>query len=252
MTPVSADALEPAPRGMGEFSRITGVFFEPKKTFQDIAARPRWIVPMLLIILFGLAFTITMSQHIGVDRMARQAMENNPRTAQMTPEQREQGVAIAAKFTQAALYIGPIIGAPLTFLVVGLVLWAIASGILSAGIKFGQVFAIACYAWLPKCIASVLGIVVMFLKNPDDFNTRNPIAFNPAAFMDPQTSSKFLYSIATSLDLFSIWVILLLAIGLKAAGGKRLSFGGALFAVLLPWGVIVLISAALAGAGLFG
>ena len=88
----------------------------------------------------------------------------------------------------------------------------------------------------------------MFLKSPDEFNLINPLAFNPAAFMDPINSSKFLYTLAMSLDLFTIWGILLTAIGLKAAAGKRLSFGGALFAVVLPWAILVLIGASVAGA----
>jgi hypothetical protein len=50
-----------------------------------------------------------------------------------------------------------------------------------------------------------------------------------------------------SFDLFTIWGILLTAVGLKAAAGKRLSFGGALFAVALPWAVLVLFGASMAG-----
>jgi hypothetical protein len=42
--------------------------------------------------------------------------------------------------------------------------------------------------------------------------------------------------------------MLLTAIGLKAAAGKRLSFGGALFAVALPWAFFLLIGASIAGA----
>jgi len=88
---------------------------------------------------------------------------------------------------------------------------------------------------------------VLFLKNPDEVNVQNALAFNPGAFMDPATSSKFLYSLATSLDLFSFWTILLMATGLKAAAGKKLSFGGALFAVVFPWAVYVLGKSAWTG-----
>ena len=56
MTPEVAQAPEPTPAGMGVFSRITGVFFEPGKTFEDIGRRPSWFVPLLLSILSGLAF----------------------------------------------------------------------------------------------------------------------------------------------------------------------------------------------------
>jgi hypothetical protein len=65
--------------------------------------------------------------------------------------------------------------------------------------------------------------------------------------MDPLTSSKFAYSLASSLDLFTIWMLVLIGIGLKAAGGKSLSTGGAMTAVFLPWIVWTLAKAGLTG-----
>jgi hypothetical protein len=109
------------------------------------------------------------------------------------------------------------------------------------------VFAVVCFAGLPMVIKFLLSIVVVFLKNPDDFNLQNPLAFNIAAFMDPLTSSKFLYTFATAFDAFAIWVVILTAIGLSAAAGrKKLSFGGALFAVLIPWVVFIGFGATMA------
>ena len=88
----------------------------------------------------------------------------------------------------------------------------------------------------PK-FAKALGIVVIFLKNPDQFNLMNPLAFNPAAFMDQKTASKFIYTLASGCDLFVIWVLILTVIGLKAAAGKKLSTGAAAVAVVLPGSV---------------
>jgi len=246
MTPENSPAVEPAPAGMGEFSRITGVFFDPKKTFEDIAKRPTWIVPLVLIMIAVLAVSMTMMQHIGAERIVRHGMEASSRAQQMTPEQREQAVAMGVKFASIMGYVFIVI-VPVIYVIMAAVLLGMASGILSAGIRFKQVFAVVCYASLTGVIQSILTIVVICLKNPDEFNSQNPLAFNPAAFMDPGTSSKFLYSLATSLDLFYIWTILLMAVGLKAAAGKKLSFGSALFAVVLPWAVYVLGKSALAG-----
>jgi hypothetical protein len=136
---------------------------------------------------------------------------------------------------------------PIYYLIVGGMLLGIVRGIMSAPVRFKQVFAIMCYASLPGLIFTVLAITVMLLKNPDDFNLQNPLVFNPGAFMDPQSTSKFLHSIASSLDLFTVWTILLIAVGLKAAGGRKLSFGGSLAAVALPWAIWVLVRASLAG-----
>jgi hypothetical protein len=230
---------------MGEFSRITGVFFDPKRTFEDIAKRPGWIVPVVLIMIAALAVSMTMSQRIGWERIVRHGMEASSRAQQMTPEQREQGVAMGVKIASVMGYVG-VIFVPLVYAIMAGVILGVASGILSAGVRFKQVFAVVCYASLATLVSSVLTIVVMYLKNPDEINVQNALAFNPGAFMDPD-KSKFLYSLATSLDLFSFWTILLMATGLKAAAGKKLTFGGALFAVVLPWAVYVLGKSAWAG-----
>jgi hypothetical protein len=248
MTPENAPAVEPEPAGMDEFSRLTGVFFEPGKTFADIAERPHFWVPLVLMIAASLAFTITISQRIGWDRVVRQQLE--PRMAQMSDQQREavsRTMDMQVKMASIFGYVGGILAVPISYLIVAGILLGIVRGIMSAPVRFKQVFAIMCYASLPGLIFTVLAIAVMFLKNPDEFNLQNPLVFNPGAFMDPQSPLKFLHSVANSLDLFTIWTILLVATGLKAAGGKKLSFGGALTAVALPWAILVLGRASLAG-----
>ena len=75
---------------------------------------------------------------------------------------------------------------------------------MSAPVRLKQVFAILCYASLPGVIMALLAIAVMFMKPPDDFNLQNPLVFNPGAFMDQATTSKFVYSLASAFDLFTL------------------------------------------------
>jgi len=231
---------------MGALSRIFGVFFEPGKTFKDIGERPNWLPPLLLIILFTVAFTYALGQHVGWDHIVRQQMENSPRTAQMTAEAKEQAIAAGTKFAAIAGYSTVVI-VPIMYVIMAAVLLGM-TAVMSGGLKFKQVFAVVCYSGMPGILFAVLGIVVMFLKKPEEFNVNNPLMFNVGAYLDPQSTSKFLYSLATSMDLFSFWMIALIAIGLKAAAGKKLSTGGAFTAVVLPWAVWVLAKSALAGA----
>lgn len=230
---------------MSEISRLTGVFFEPKKAFADIAARPRWIVPLLLMILFSFGITTLYSQKGVVRIAAEQQMAKSSQIQQMAPDQRDAAIERAMKFSTIISYAIPVL-IPVMYLIMAAVLWAIVSGILSAPIRFGQMFAIVTYAQLPGILMSILLAIELQIKPVADFNVQNPLMFNPGAFMDPQSSPKFLYSLAGSLDLFTIWILLLVATGIKAAAGKRISFGGALFAVLLPWAIIILGKAMLA------
>src|ERR1043165_8104716 len=48
MTPEPLSAEEPERNGLSEGSRLAGVFFEPTKTFDDVAARPHFWTPLIL------------------------------------------------------------------------------------------------------------------------------------------------------------------------------------------------------------
>ena len=233
---------------MGEFSRIVGVFFEPSKTFADIAQRPGWMVPLILTILVAMAFSMAVAQHIGWDRVVRHQFETNSRLQQMPQEQKDQAIALQVRIASVSAYAAPVIFVPLADIIMAAVLLGIAGGIMSGGMRFKQVFAVVCYSGLPGVISAILTVVVMFLKKPDDIDIQNPLAFNLGAFMDPATGSKFVHSLASSMDLFMIWTILLIATGLKAAAGKRLTFTGALVAVAVPWAILILAKSAIVGA----
>jgi hypothetical protein len=209
-------------------------------------------VPLLLIIAATVAFYVVYGQHIGWQTFVQDMMDNNARMQQqmqsLSPEQRAQSLAVQQKIYPIMYYVGPIFGLPLMYIVSSAILLGIASGMMSAGVRFKQIFAIECYAGLVGIVSKLLGIVVMFLKNPDQFNLMNPLAFNPGAFMDQKTASKFIYTLATGLDLFVIWTLILTAVGLKAAAGKRLSTAGTATAVILPYVVLLLLGATIAGA----
>ena len=237
---------------MSEWSRLLGVFFEPGKTFADIAERPRWLVPLLIGILSAVLLIYLFNRHVGWESSLQRAMDNNRFVQQLPPDQRQIAFDRQLRLMPVFSYLGAILGFPITLLLAAGLATVIIRGLLGTPIRFVQAFAAMAYAFLPRVIYAGLSISVMFLKNPDEFDLQNAFASNPGAFMDPQKSSRFLYTVASQLDVFSIWVILLAAVGLKAAGGKRLSFGGALFAVVLPWAVYVLIRGGLAAAGLGG
>ena len=239
MASEAVNAAEAGPPAMGEFSRLLGVFFEPKRTFGEIAARPSWLAPVLIVIVANILLIYLFNSHVGWEPYLHRLMDNNPQMQQLAPDVRQRVFERQLQMVPVFSYVGGVLFVPLAFLIGGGLILGIVKGLLGVPMRFGQMFA-------------GLSIVVMFLKKPEDFDIQNSFASNPGAFMDPDTSSKFLYTLASQMDVFSIWVMLLIATGLKAAGGKRISFGGALFSVLLPWVVFVLARAGLAAVGLGG
>jgi len=240
--PSSENAAPP----LGEVGRITGVFLDPKKAFADIVARPSWIVPVILLILIGLAFTYTYSTRIGWDRYVHQILDNNPRVQNLDPAARNQAFEMQRKIAPYTFTGGVIIGVPLMILIAAAVL-LLMTKIGGASLKLKQLFAIVAYAMLTGVVSGILAIVVMFLKNPDDFNMLNPLAFNLAAFLEPPpTTGKFVYALLKSFDLFTFWTIALEAVGISAAA-RKIPFSKALILVLAPWLIWTFVSSGLAG-----
>jgi hypothetical protein len=233
---VPSDDLQPA--GMSELSRIAGVFVQPRKAFSDIAAHADWSVPLLLLIVSGSAFNLMMGQGVFLQQMGK-----TPQLQQLPADQRDHLLAMAQTFLSIIPYFAPIV-ITIALLVIALVVWGVTSGILSAPVQFGRVFAIVTYAELPGVLKQILTAIVVQTKGAADINLQAPLASSLGAFMNPQTTSKFIYTVASGLDLFSLWIALLIAVGLKAAAGSKVSFGGALFAAVSPFALIVLLSAA--------
>ena len=108
----------------------------------------------------------------------------------MTPEQKAQQISVGSKVAPIFGYAAVIVGTPLFNLAVAGVLLGIAAGMMSAPIKFKQMFAIVCWSGVPSRISTVLIVVVLFLKSPEDFKSNNPLVFNPGAFLEPNMPSE--------------------------------------------------------------
>jgi predicted permease len=55
---------EPAPQ-VSSISRIFGVIFSPKPTFESIAQQPTWILPLILFSLLSIVTVFIFGQRVG-------------------------------------------------------------------------------------------------------------------------------------------------------------------------------------------
>jgi hypothetical protein len=107
--------------------------------------------------------------------------------------------------------------------------------------KFGDLFAVIYYAWLPEIFRAILGTIVIYSgMAPESFNIKNFAPTNLGAFLDPVETNKALYALATSVDALTIWRLVLLGIGVAIVAGTKRSTG--YIAVFGWWALFVLIS----------
>jgi len=238
---------EPPPLSkMSEPARLAGVFFSPGKAFADIARRPRWWIPVILSAILSTVYLNAFTQRVGWESVIRPAMEKNQSTQNMPVQQREQLIRTTAGLYKYVGYWSILISL-LSVFIIAVILMFLFDTMMSAGIGLKRMMAIVAYAFLPMMIYTALSMVVLFLKDPDEFNLQNPLMFNVGAYLSTDAPAA-LRSLGSSIDLFSLWVIVLLAIGISAAAHK-ISFGKALAGVALPWALYVCIKVGAAAAG---
>jgi Yip1 domain len=247
-TPVQPTAPEPAGPGLSEPQRLVNTFFAPSKTFIDIRRNASWWVPFLLISIFSVSFLMMIDKKVGFDQVARTMMASNKAIQQLGPEQQEQAISRAAVGLKVGEYGAPIF-VLIYILITAAVLMATFNFMMDAQVSFGQSMAIVTYGWLPGIITTILTIFTLSFGDPEGFRMENPVGTNPAHFMDPASMSKFVYSMLTSIDVISLWIIVLIGIGFAVTAKRKISTGAAIGTVAVWYFIAKVCGAAFASLG---
>lgn len=230
--------LEAAPR-LSEGARIINTFVAPSKTFTDLRRSAAWWGPFLLMVIVSTIFVYTAGQKIGFRKIMENQMQAQPRAQarleSLPADQRERQMDAGAKFTGVISYCFPII-LLIMWLIIATAMFATFKVAAGAQVSFGISLAIVIYAALPLTLKTVLGIVsVLAGINPDSFSFQNPIATNPGYFLNP-ADGVFMYGVATALDVFMIWTLVLTAIGFTCVSKVK---KGTAFAIVFGWWAIL-------------
>ena len=77
---------------------------------------------------------------------------------------------------------------------------------------------VTAYAYTIRVVEVVLNGVQALLMDPASMTSRFKLTLGVARFLDPDTASPVLLAIVGRLDVFTLWLTLLLAIGLAVTG----------------------------------
>ena len=238
-TPTPMPEAQAQPQAaISPFGRIVGVFFSPKVTFEDIARKPGWVAPILLTTVLSIISVTALNQRMNWRDYIIQQMDKNPRAAQLSADQKQQQADMAVKFTVGFVYASGLL-VPICFaLLVGLVMWGAYNLLAGAGARFSQAFSIVAHAGLVGLVSTPLFLLVLFLKPPGTIDPENPLATNLAALL-PEDSAKWLFALCKSIDVLSLWTLILIAIGFAAVNPKKLKGAKSFTTAFTVWAVFV-------------
>ena len=245
------------PARLGPFARLTGTLFSPGETFVDINRKPTIIAPLLIAIVTVVAGAFFFQWWVNPDwdTIMRNTIKRQmaARNQTLTEEQMSQQVAFAKGFAK----FGPVIGAVVTPL-----FYAIIAGVFALGMMFIQakstfkkILSVVYWSWAATgLVLAIVTIASLLVKDEASRRSIDPtqsagiLPTNLASFL-PSDMSAVIKTVAGSIDLFTIWFLILVTIGLAAiAGSKKITTGKTATVVFGFWVVYVLLKVGWAAA----
>ncbi len=223
----------------GAIARVPGALFSPTKTFESIARRPTWLVPLLLWTIFSVAITAVILPRVDYEKVIRASMEKRGQTV---PEERLQSIVETQKKIAPMIYGGIAVVTPaIISLLVALVFWG-AFKAFGWDATFKQAFGVTTHAFLPGIFASLLLLPLLLRQETVDPQNLGDLLRSNLGFL-VDSSSKMLHSLLQSIDFFSFWSLALLVIGFAAAA--KISRKSAAGVIVTIWFLFVVGKAGL-------
>ena len=237
-TAVSPAAPEPQ-ASLGPFARVIGVLFNPRATFEDIVRKPSWLLPFVIYLVLVVLVCVSLNMRMNWREYVSQQIEKSSQASQLSADQKEQRIEGGAKLAPVFTYVFGL-GFQLIF-VFGMtfIMWGAYSLLGGISTNFSTAIGITAHAFLTGLISSPLFLAILYLKPAGTVDLENPVAANLAAIL-PDDSAKWLFALCKSIDLFSIWTLILLAIGFAAVNPRKLKGAKAYTVAFSVWAAFVL------------
>lgn len=215
---------------VSQWEDYVDILYAPSQVFARRENGNFW-VPLLVVSFFFAILWFASTRVLGpvfeaeFDRQLLRIVEQNP---QVEPEQIESGRALA----QQIQLFGAIFIVPSIVVLVGIALWLVGK-VFEAKQTLRSALVVAAFAYFPRVLEQAVGIIEGLFRDMHDVDGRNRLTWGVGRFLDPDTVSPELLAVASRIDVFTIWVTVLLAIGLAVTG--RISRQRAALAGVMMW-----------------
>ncbi len=231
-----------AKKEMGFFEKLAGIFISPRETFETLDRKPTWLVPFLIITAVVLVMTV-LTRDIGMqDMMARFEASDMPQEQIDRIVEQSQGPVRYIQMAAIPLFM---IAAWCFF--AGILLFT-GNTILGGKSTFKKMLSMVSWASLIGVLSSVIHTALIITKG----TTQGVTTSLALLLADPEPGAKpsFLFRLLSKFDVFTIWEMVLWAIGTSVLYRFSMKKSAGMVAVL--WVLWVIISVTVGGLFHFG
>lgn len=218
MTTELSDNANPPSAGAGQsaFKTLAGMFYEPTRSFMAIKEKSMLALPLLLTIVGSAILLLWYYNQVDIAWLQDKMLAGK----EMEPAQREAALKFMSRgMLQGMGLAGAVVGPPILYALMALY-FLIVSKVADVQVSYGKWFAMTTWAGVPGLIGIVLGFIQILLAEHGQLapNQLNPLSVNQL-FVHLDMGAPW-SAILDSLNVTTVWSIVLLAIGYQTWGNK--------------------------------
>ncbi len=189
---------------------------QPDRAMPQVAESGRFLAALLAATAAAVLLAAVAVPRLDFARAASAALDRRPDAAQLTSHQREEAIATARKVGAVAAFAGALFGPAAWALGGAIALWL---GFKLAGGHpgFRSTFAVASFAQLPGAVHRLLSLPAVLRTGTVDPVELPRILPSSAGALLPAGASGPGASALFALDLFALWAVALVALGMAQA-----------------------------------
>lgn len=224
---------------------LADVFVAPARGLAAAAEKKSILPPILIATAVSLLFAAVLVPRVDWEKMARAQLDRVEATAQLTPHEVEEKVATVRKLGAVSTYGGAAVGSAAMAVIAAFFLWM---GLRLAGARpvFLPTLAVASWGLLPGALARLLLLPAVLAHPAVDPRELGAMAPWSAAWFLPEGTKAQLLALASSVNLFSLWIAVLLAIGMAHVAQVSRARAGTVVGIL--WALATALQMLAAGA----
>ncbi len=213
-TTAPAAGSAPAPKNL--LARFVGILFSPKETFQAVAASPKVLGMLLMVsILTGVFAALPMTTDAGKQAALDQQIQSMKSLGFQVNDQMYEQMEKGAGRLPYTTGIGAFIFIPIVSLIFSGILFAIFNAALGGEASFKQVYSV----YIHSGVIGVASAAVSGVTNY--FSGHAGSVANLGALLPMLGEKSFFANLLGTVDIFIIWSVVVLAIGLGALYKRR-------------------------------
>lgn len=227
-------------------TRATNVFASPSELYSEVAAQPvkasSWSIPLVISLVLAVIFTFSLYNNPSLRQQIYDSQERNWKQAvaqgKMTQDQYEQfSNGMESSGPTMFMLIGggaAVLTISVFFFGLALVVWLIVKFGLKASASYGKMLEVL---GLGSFISIVATLVTLLLMNA--FNTMYATPGGSLLIMSSFDPTSVLHRFIASINIFTIWEVVVLGIGISKISGKTTGVGiGIMGGLWIVWVIL--------------